>query len=332
MGVGKGICKACGEIGDFGREQICYVCSRRRLPTGWMNVAFGLFCVVFFVFVAVLNQRLFSEWVAWSYNVKPSGLDVVLVLDTTASMGDELRIIKDKIRSIMSKVQSYDPGLRVRWGLVLYRDRGDEYVVRRIRLTEDYQKLAWEVDRLRAEGGGDWRESVNEALHVAVKEMNWDMRPEVAKVMFVIGDAPPHMDYPGDYDYHIELRQAALRGIKVVVVGCSGITRGDGDFKRMAEVGGGRFVYLAYSQVLENERGKARLLYEGDRVYEVSSLAVNWKLGVARLLENGEARSVPGAYWKRGGRVENNLDQLILWGLESAIRPGRTVGGVMDSK
>jgi uncharacterized protein YdeI (YjbR/CyaY-like superfamily) len=52
-------------------------------------------------------------------------------------------------------------------GLVAYRDIGDDYVTRTFELTTDIQDLYANLLELKARGGGDWPESVNEALDVA---------------------------------------------------------------------------------------------------------------------------------------------------------------------
>jgi uncharacterized protein YdeI (YjbR/CyaY-like superfamily) len=52
-------------------------------------------------------------------------------------------------------------------GLVAYRDIGDDYVTRTFDLTTDIQDLYANLLELKARGGGDWPESVNEALDVA---------------------------------------------------------------------------------------------------------------------------------------------------------------------
>jgi uncharacterized protein YdeI (YjbR/CyaY-like superfamily) len=52
-------------------------------------------------------------------------------------------------------------------GLVAYRYIGDDYVTRTFDLTTDIQDLYANLLELKARGGGDWPESVNEALDVA---------------------------------------------------------------------------------------------------------------------------------------------------------------------
>ena len=66
-------------------------------------------------------------------------------------------------------------------GIVAYRDIGDEYVTKAFTLTTDIQDLYANLLELKARGGGDWPESVNEALHVGGDQAQVDARaPEFA--------------------------------------------------------------------------------------------------------------------------------------------------------
>ncbi|MCK7472804.1 MAG: hypothetical protein MZV49_03180 [Rhodopseudomonas palustris] len=58
-------------------------------------------------------------------------------------------------------------------GLIAYRDIGDDYVTRSFALTTDIQDLYANLLETKARGGGDWPESVNEALDVAVNKLQW---------------------------------------------------------------------------------------------------------------------------------------------------------------
>ena len=92
------------------------------------------------------------------------------------------------------------------------------FVTKTYELTTDIQDLYAKLLQLRAQGGGDWPESVNEALHVGVTKLAWTQDPEVRRIMFLVGDAPPHMDYAQDTKYPEVLRMARERGILTVGV------------------------------------------------------------------------------------------------------------------
>src|SRR3979490_547094 len=103
---------------------------------------------------------------------KPT-VEVAFVLDTTGSMGGLIEGAKREIWSIATAIVDSNPDAEVRMGLVAYRDIGDDYVTRKFDLTTDIQELYARLLDLRAQGGGDWPESVNEALDIAVNKLNW---------------------------------------------------------------------------------------------------------------------------------------------------------------
>jgi Mg-chelatase subunit ChlD len=121
-------------------------------------------------------------------------VEVAFVLDTTGSMGPLIEGAKRKIWSIATSIFDANPNADIRIGLVAYRDIGDDYVTKRVDLTADIQELYAKLLDLHAQGGGDWPESVNEALDVAVNKLSWSRGSEACRILFLIGDAPPHMD------------------------------------------------------------------------------------------------------------------------------------------
>lgn len=54
--------------------------------------------------------------------------DLLVAIDTTGSMGDEIAFLKSELRSILGDLASSHPGLDMRLSLVAYRDQGDDYV------------------------------------------------------------------------------------------------------------------------------------------------------------------------------------------------------------
>jgi len=178
-------------------------------------------------------------------------LDVLFLLDATGSMGDEIDQLKENVLSISAQIEALPSSPDVRFGLVHYRDRGDAYVVRSTDFTGNINSFQRELRDVRAEGGGDSPESMNEALHVAVEEMNWRVDDTVS-LAFLVADAPPHLDYTQDYDYGVEMMSAAELGIKIFPIG----SRLDGEdyyqkqaeyiLRQIAQFTGGNFIFLTY--------------------------------------------------------------------------------------
>ncbi|RLT97886.1 MAG: VWA domain-containing protein [Ketobacter sp.] len=142
-------------------------------------------------------------------------VEVVFVLDTTSSMSGLIDAAKNNIWSIASSMASADPEPDMRMGLVAFRDRGDDYITRIMDLSQDLDSMYVSLSNFRAQGGGDGPESVNAALHAAVNDVSWSQDESTYKVIFLVGDAPPHMDYADEPQYPEILRQAKAKGIVV---------------------------------------------------------------------------------------------------------------------
>jgi hypothetical protein len=146
---------------------------------------------------------------------KPRTVEVCFVLDTTGSMSALIDGAKRKIWSIANEIVALKPTPRVRIGLIGYRDRKDAYVTKLTDLTEDLDAVYADLLAYQADGGGDTPESVNQALHEAVTKPSWTREGDVVRIVFLVGDAPPHMDYEDDVKYPETCRLALERGIVI---------------------------------------------------------------------------------------------------------------------
>lgn len=171
-------------------------------------------------------------------------VEVVFVLDTTGSMGGLIAAAKEKIWSIATTMASANEAPEIRMGLVAYRDRGDAYVTRRVDLSSDLDGMYAQLMDLRAQGGGDGPESVNQALHEAVHAMSWSARDDVYKAVFLVGDAPPHMDYANDVPYPQTVSAAARRGIVINTIQAGRMPGTEQPWQHIAQLGGGAFLQV----------------------------------------------------------------------------------------
>jgi hypothetical protein len=169
-------------------------------------------------------------------------VEVGFVLDTTGSMGPLIEGAKRKIWSIATAIVDANPDAEIRMGLVAYRDIGDEYVTKVFNLTTDIQDLYANLLELRARGGGDWPESVNEALEVGITKLSWTQGSSICRILFLVGDAPPHMDYAQDTKYPDVIRMARDRGIIVNAVQAGGARDTERVWREIAQRGDGRFI------------------------------------------------------------------------------------------
>jgi Mg-chelatase subunit ChlD len=171
-------------------------------------------------------------------------IEVCFVLDTTGSMGGLIEGAKQKIWSIANQIVKAKPAPDLKVGLVAYRDRGDDYVTKPFPLTDDIDTVYAHLMEFKAEGGGDEPESVNEALAVAVHKMSWSKDSSVLKIIFLVGDAPPHMDYPDDVKYPETCQQAAKLGIIVNTVQCGALPETTPEWQKIAKLAEGRFTAI----------------------------------------------------------------------------------------
>ncbi|WP_395672511.1 VWA domain-containing protein [Inquilinus sp.] len=181
-------------------------------------------------------------WAAQGQGPARARVEVAFVLDTTGSMAGLIEGAKRKIWSIATSIVETNPNAEIRMALVIYRDRGDDYVARTFDLTTDIQGLYGDLLQLRADGGGDWPESVNEALHASVNKLHWSQDQATRKIVFLVGDAPPHMDYANAPQYP-EVTAAARRAgivVNAVQAGDAGDTRQI--WQDIAQRGAGRYI------------------------------------------------------------------------------------------
>ncbi|MFZ0390574.1 MAG: carboxypeptidase regulatory-like domain-containing protein [Calditrichia bacterium] len=179
-------------------------------------------------------------------------LDLLFILDTTGSMGDEIQQLKDNLVAIYTRISNSFAGLPLRFGLVVYRDRGDDYVVNHFPFTENIAEFQRIIDQIETDGGGDKPEDLQSALKTALSEMQWN--PQAVKLSFIMADAPPHTDYKQDFDYVKAALEAARRGIKIYTIGASGLdAAGEYVFRQLAALTYSEFIFLTYGESGESE-------------------------------------------------------------------------------
>jgi len=150
--------------------------------------------------------------------LRPTRLDLALVIDTTGSMGDELEYLKAEIDEIAATAKNMFPNVDQRFALIVYRDEGDQYVTRSYDFTESLSEFRSMLATQRAAGGGDYPEAVHVALEQA-GQLNWRDR-ETARMLFLVADAPPHDRFANrSLDAVQNLRR---QGVRVFPVASSG--------------------------------------------------------------------------------------------------------------
>ena len=174
-------------------------------------------------------------------------IEVCFVLDTTGSMGGLIEGAKQKIWSIANEMISAQPTPELKLGLIGYRDRGDDYVLKSFGLTDDIDAIYGHLREFQAGGGGDAPESVNEALAEAIHKMPWSSDKKVLKIIFLVGDAPPHMDYPNGPKYPDLCREAAKKDLIINTIQCGEMAETKPIWQEIAKLSEGSYVGISQS-------------------------------------------------------------------------------------
>lgn len=185
---------------------------------------------------------------------KQPQIEVAFVLDTTGSMGGLIAGAKAKIWFIANQLISAKPTPKIKIGLVAYRDRGDDYVTKVLDLSADIDAVYANLQQLQAGGGGDTPESVNQALAEAVVRMGWSPSKDVLKVIFLVGDCPPHMDYQDDVKYQKTCEMAVKKDLIINTVQCGDDASTTPIWKEIAALSEGSFAAIGQTgdvQVVE---------------------------------------------------------------------------------
>jgi hypothetical protein len=150
----------------------------------------------------------------------PPQVDILFVLDVTASMQNAIDGVRDGIISFAGDLDK--KGLDPQVGLLAFRDLKERELEEVLSFggetfTKDYKRFSATVGQLRARGGGDIPESSLDALAVAAKQ---PFRKDAVKIIVLITDAPPHSpDQQGRLPENIGaiLKNAAIDQLHLVI-------------------------------------------------------------------------------------------------------------------
>jgi Mg-chelatase subunit ChlD len=167
-------------------------------------------------------------------------LDLLLVVDTTGSMGDEIAYLKAELAAILAGLKEAHANLDIRVGLIVYKDVGDEYVTRTFAFTRDLADMEKTLKAQGYGGGGDYPEAMDQAVALS-STFGW--REGSANVLLLVADAPPHPENV-DVTWKAAL-DARTRGVRIVPVAASGVAQ-EAEFlmRSIAAVTQSRYLFL----------------------------------------------------------------------------------------
>ena len=222
-----------------------------------------------------------------------AALDLAFVIDTTGSMGDELSYVQSELDGIVGGIATQFPGIAQRWALVLYRDTGDQYVVRSFDFTTELASFRANLAAQAATGGGDMPEAVDQGLDAAIR-LGWRDGP-TARMVFWIADAPHHAGL--ENKVVSALGVAVSKAIHIYPVAASGIDDlGEFTMRTAAEVTGGRYLFLTNDSGIGGDHAEPHI-----PCYYVTVLASAMRRMVATEVTGVNVPPTPADILRTGG-------------------------------
>jgi hypothetical protein len=137
-------------------------------------------------------------------------VDLVICLDTTGSMRDDIDSIRELLIPRLEELVSGFESFRI--GMALYKDYYETYLTRLVPFTSDFAKFRTALNAIRVGGGRDIPEAVHEALYEGAVKFPWGAD---VKMMILIGDAPPHPVQRGKISEAMVTKAADDRGLRI---------------------------------------------------------------------------------------------------------------------
>lgn len=281
-------------------------------------------------------------WAAAARSAPGPRIEVAFAIDATGSMGPYIAQARARIGQIAQSLAEGEPKPDVRFALVAFRDKGDEFVTRVKPFTPKLEVMKAYLDATEAGGGGDTPEAVLEGLKAALVELAWTPKSSkgdenVVRLIYLVGDAPAqhYADSPNESWLAREARQ---RGVVLHSIACGTDVSLESTFDGLARHTEGRFFRLddAASRVARagtpgKSSGLSGTLTDTTRAYS-SSIGVDYASGVGENvtavalsgIEPLGARSgLMGAHvrWARTGAVWSALWRAHVSAMPAADQP-----------
>ena len=107
---------------------------------------------------------------------------------------------------------------------VIFRDREEEYLVRKTDFSRDLEETMTFIQNNYARGGGDFPEAVEVGLQTAISDLEWSAEAR-ARLLFLILDAPPRDKEAVKKLLQEQIQLAARKGIRIIPLSCSGVDK-----------------------------------------------------------------------------------------------------------
>ena len=154
-----------------------------------------------------------------SYEDKEN-LDLVLVIDTTGSMKNDLEKLKSDLLPLLKA--NFPENKNSRVGLLLFRDYSDNYKFRELPVkvfdfSKNWDSVIQNLKSVRIYGseGGDIPEAIYEAIYAASDFYNWRTEQNIQRQIILVTDAEPHPQprKSGKYSRDFALKSLEVKNI-----------------------------------------------------------------------------------------------------------------------
>lgn len=190
---------------------------------------------------------------------KYNKIQILFDIDTTGSMGDEIKYLKAEMSDVIARIES-ETQAEAEVGFVYYRDKGDGelYLTKEFDFTNDLDSALASLNSQFAGGGGDFEEAVQESYRVA-KQLNWI--EDTTKVIVHVADAPGHDSDVADWFESV--KYFAGQGAHILTVASSGIDKKTEYFFRMQSLQtNGCYAYLTNDSGIGGDHLEASVVDE----------------------------------------------------------------------
>lgn len=168
-------------------------------------------------------------------------IELMLIIDTTGSMGDELEYLKSELAYVIEEIKKNNNDISIYIALLFYRDQNDAYITKYVEFTDDVNLTIAELKKQGANEGGDFEEAVQIAFNEALQK-NWTSKNST-KIILHVADAPAH-----DQDiqqWNDCVLKASSMGIQIITIASSGIDRKtEYFFRAQSMITNGVYTYL----------------------------------------------------------------------------------------
>ncbi len=251
------------------------------------------------------------------YCSQPNKVDILFAMDATGSMSDEIDYLRTELLDIIGKLEKSNNEIDLRIGSLFYRDYDYSFseLLTTHDLTNDISSVNEFINSEKAISGNSTPEAVDVALSSSVNEFTWS-DDAIARIMFLILDAPPHRDAATMRRFTELTAKAAEMGIRIIPLTASGIDKSTEYLMRsLALLTNGTYVFLTDDSGIGNSHIEPTTdSYDVEMMNEMIVRIINQFIEVPACGENNNidyAKSTEGKIYNDNIKVDNDISKYM---------------------